>query len=119
MRVTVIGAGYVGLVSGACLAEMGNDVLCMDVDPRKIDTLAQGEMKKLGVEVSDLDGAVRKAGRPATKKKAPGAGTRPPVPVKYRNAETGDTWTGRGRTPTWLAALEAQGRKREEFLVAK
>jgi DNA-binding protein H-NS len=76
-------------------------------------------MKKLGVEVSDLDGAVRKAGRPATKKKAPGAGTRPPGPVKYRIAETGDAWTGRGRTPTWLAALEAQGRKREEFLVAK
>jgi UDPglucose 6-dehydrogenase len=44
MKVTVIGTGYVGLVSGACLAEMGNDVLCMDVDPRKIDMLSQGEI---------------------------------------------------------------------------
>ena len=32
----MIGTGYVGLVSGACLAEVGNDVLCFDVDARKI-----------------------------------------------------------------------------------
>jgi UDPglucose 6-dehydrogenase len=44
MKVTVIGVGYVGLVSGACLAEMGNDVLCMDVDPHKIERLRVGEI---------------------------------------------------------------------------
>ena len=42
MKITVIGAGYVGLVSGACLAEMGNHVMCLDVDPRKIDVLNNG-----------------------------------------------------------------------------
>jgi len=42
MKVSVVGTGYVGLVSGACLAEMGNDVLCMDVDPDKIRVLQQG-----------------------------------------------------------------------------
>jgi UDPglucose 6-dehydrogenase len=42
MKITVIGSGYVGLVSGACLAELGNDVLCLDVDPRKIALLQQG-----------------------------------------------------------------------------
>jgi UDPglucose 6-dehydrogenase len=42
MKVTVIGSGYVGLVSGACLAEVGNDVLCMDVDPAKIKILEEG-----------------------------------------------------------------------------
>ncbi|MCK9685877.1 UDP-glucose dehydrogenase family protein [Scleromatobacter humisilvae] len=42
MKITVIGTGYVGLVSGACLAEMGNHVLCLDVDPRKIDVLNGG-----------------------------------------------------------------------------
>lgn len=42
MKVTVVGTGYVGLVSGACLAEVGNDVLCLDVDPEKIRILEEG-----------------------------------------------------------------------------
>jgi len=42
MRITMIGTGYVGLVTGACLAEVGNDVLCLDVDARKIDILQSG-----------------------------------------------------------------------------
>ena len=42
MKITVIGTGYVGLVSGACLADVGNDVLCMDVDPIKIKILEDG-----------------------------------------------------------------------------
>ncbi|OGT16728.1 MAG: UDP-glucose 6-dehydrogenase [Gallionellales bacterium RIFCSPHIGHO2_02_FULL_57_16] len=42
MKITVIGTGYVGLVTGTCLAEVGNDVLCMDVDANKINTLKQG-----------------------------------------------------------------------------
>ena len=44
MKVTVFGAGYVGLVTGACLAEMGNHVLCVDVDPRRIEMLKRGEV---------------------------------------------------------------------------
>ncbi|MGD9168776.1 MAG: UDP-glucose/GDP-mannose dehydrogenase family protein [Candidatus Thiodiazotropha sp.] len=44
MKVTVFGSGYVGLVTGACLAEVGNDVVCMDVDERKIAKLKQGEV---------------------------------------------------------------------------
>lgn len=42
MKVTVVGTGYVGLVSAACLAEMGNDVLCLDIDPEKIRVLNEG-----------------------------------------------------------------------------
>lgn len=42
MKVTVVGSGYVGLVSGACLADVGNDVLCLDVDPDKIAILNAG-----------------------------------------------------------------------------
>ena len=42
MKMTVIGTGYVGLVSGTCLADVGNDVLCLDVDARKIEALKNG-----------------------------------------------------------------------------
>ena len=42
MKITMIGTGYVGLVTGTCFAEVGNDVLCLDVDARKIDMLEGG-----------------------------------------------------------------------------
>jgi len=44
MRVTVVGTGYVGLVSGTCLADVGNDVLCIDSDEKKIAGLRDGEI---------------------------------------------------------------------------
>jgi UDPglucose 6-dehydrogenase len=44
MRVTIFGSGYVGLVTGACLAEAGNHVVCVDVDAGKIDRLNRGEV---------------------------------------------------------------------------
>ncbi|MBL0720692.1 UDP-glucose/GDP-mannose dehydrogenase family protein [Piscinibacter sp. Jin2] len=42
MKITVVGTGYVGLVTGACLAEMGNHVVCLDLDARKIEILNTG-----------------------------------------------------------------------------
>ncbi|HOW54801.1 MAG TPA: UDP-glucose 6-dehydrogenase, partial [Syntrophorhabdaceae bacterium] len=42
MRISVIGVGYVGLVTGACFAETGNDVICMDIDKEKIAGLKKG-----------------------------------------------------------------------------
>jgi UDPglucose 6-dehydrogenase len=44
MRVTIFGTGYVGLVTGTCLAEVGNDVVCVDVDAHKIERLERGEI---------------------------------------------------------------------------
>jgi UDPglucose 6-dehydrogenase len=44
MRIAMIGSGYVGLVSGACFADFGHDVVCVDKDVRKIERLEQGEM---------------------------------------------------------------------------
>lgn len=44
MRVTIFGSGYVGLVTGACLADAGNHVICVDVDARKIERLNAGEI---------------------------------------------------------------------------
>ncbi|MGB1498591.1 UDP-glucose dehydrogenase family protein [Alloalcanivorax venustensis] len=42
MKITVFGTGYVGLVTGACLADAGHDVLCVDVDPAKVEALERG-----------------------------------------------------------------------------
>lgn len=44
MKITIYGSGYVGLVTGTCLAEVGNDVLCVDVDEAKINALKNGQI---------------------------------------------------------------------------
>ena len=44
MKISVFGAGYVGLVTSACLAEMGNSVVCVDVDPQRVAALGRGEI---------------------------------------------------------------------------
>ncbi len=54
MRVTVIGSGYVGLVTGTCLADMGNHVVCQDIDPAKIDKLKVGEIPIYEPGLSEL-----------------------------------------------------------------
>jgi len=46
-----------------------------------------------------------------------GGAARKPVAPKYRNTKTGETWSGRGRTPRWLAELEAQGKSRDDYRV--
>ena len=42
MQICVIGTGYVGLVAGTCLADMGNDVICVDNDQKKLEQLEKG-----------------------------------------------------------------------------
>ncbi|MDI4635969.1 UDP-glucose 6-dehydrogenase, partial [Halomonas sp. BMC7] len=44
MKITIFGTGYVGLVTGTCLADVGHDVMCMDVDADKIARLHEGEI---------------------------------------------------------------------------
>ena len=43
MNICIVGTGYVGLVTAACFAEMGNDVSCIDIDPAIIDRLRSGD----------------------------------------------------------------------------
>ena len=88
----------------------------------------KAKMAAYGITLDDLGGkakaargrkpkggkVVAKAAKPA---KAKPTKARKPVAVKYRNSQTNETWTGRGKPPTWLKAQEAAGRKREEFLV--
>lgn len=54
MKISIIGSGYVGLVSGACLAEFGNDVVCFDLDQKKIDLLNQGYLPIYEPGLSDI-----------------------------------------------------------------
>lgn len=63
MKITIIGTGYVGLVTGACLAELGNDVFCLDVDPRKIETLNGGGVPIHEPGLKELIDRNRAAGR--------------------------------------------------------
>jgi UDPglucose 6-dehydrogenase len=56
MRIAMIGSGYVGLVSGACFADFGHHVICVDKDARKIDALRQGEMPIYEPGLSELVG---------------------------------------------------------------
>ena len=63
MRVTMIGAGYVGLVSGACFADFGHDVICVDKDRAKIDSLRAGVMPIFEPGLPELVAANVRAGR--------------------------------------------------------
>jgi UDPglucose 6-dehydrogenase len=63
MNITIIGSGYVGLVTGTCLADIGNEVLCLDLDPAKIAMLNAGEVPIYEPGLKELIERNRKAGR--------------------------------------------------------
>ncbi len=63
MKVTVVGSGYVGLVTGACLAELGNQVFCLDLDQKKIDLLNSGGVPIYEPGLEEMIARNRAAGR--------------------------------------------------------
>jgi DNA-binding protein H-NS len=72
--------------------------------------------KSLGVSITDLLG--KSAPKPV--KKAPPkkrAGKRGSLPIKFKGPNPEDTWTGRGRRPRWLVALEAEGKDKKDYAV--
>lgn len=92
------------------LKAQAEDLMRQAEAARKAETAAVvadilAKMQEYGITVADLGGAAKK---PATRKT---------VAAKYRNPASGETWTGRGRPPHWLADEVAKGKKREDFLV--
>ena len=63
MKIAMIGSGYVGLVSGACFADFGHEVVCIDKDPAKIEALKAGRMPIIEV-VHGHGGAILARGEP-------------------------------------------------------
>ncbi|MGD1955681.1 MAG: UDP-glucose 6-dehydrogenase, partial [Sphingomonadales bacterium] len=63
MRITMVGTGYVGLVSGACFSEFGHDVICVDKDASKIARLENGEIPIFEPGLDALVESNAKAGR--------------------------------------------------------
>ena len=72
---------------------------------------------EMGLSLDELLRSPASTSRPDGKARSPRKGaTAAPPAVKYRNPETGETWSGRGRMPKWLALAEQDGRGRDEFL---
>ncbi len=75
-------------------------------------------MSEEGLTLADLQGAAPKtATRRRKKGAAKPAAAKGKVEAKFRDAATGATWTGRGKSPRWLVDAEANGRSREEFRI--
>lgn len=83
----------------------------------------RAKMKAYSISLSDLGRGLGLKGKRAAaynkfRQKRKKSKTKGFVPVRFRDPQTGETWTGRGRTPRWLAAHEQQGRSRESFKIA-
>ena len=85
------------------------------------------QMREFGISPSEIASAFngdRQTAKPKTaksnlvkEKPAKGVKTKNPVEAKYRNADTGESWSGRGKAPRWLTAAEASGQSRESFKI--
>ena len=77
-------------------------------------------MREYDITPEDIETAFNRRGRGAAQR-APKTTTtttvRAPVPPKYRNPETGATWSGRGKAPRWISDAESEGKSRDSFLI--
>lgn len=97
----------------------------LKTERREAIALVKSKIAEFALSVQDLGlivtgqraarksaGKAKKAGKRGGKVKV-----KSKVKPKYHHPETGDTWSGRGRPPRWLVALEAEGKSRDQFLV--
>lgn len=76
----------------------------------------RAKAEAMGLSLAELIGGSAQTGRAVPKARKPQKGTAAAPAVKYRNPDTGETWSGRGRMPKWMALAVEHGRNREEFL---
>lgn len=90
-----------------------------DKDRKPVIAAIVRQMKAHDITVAEIADALGKprAPRRAAGKAPAAARPRKAVPVKYRHPDTGDTWTGRGRTPRWIVEAEKAGTDRSTFAV--
>lgn len=76
-------------------------------------------MREYDITPEDISAAFTRKPRGPAKSSAKKAttSTRAPVPPKYRNPETGATWSGRGKPPRWVSEAESTGKSRDDFLI--
>lgn len=97
--------------------------LLRDRDRKPVIAGIVRQMKAHDITVAEIaealgkPGAARRSGKAASGRAAAAARPRKAVPVKYRHPETGDSWTGRGRTPRWIVEAEKAGTDRSTFAV--
>lgn len=104
------------------LQRQANDIKAKEFDKTVQEIVVK--MRAFGISVKDIQlastGRARTAVKSGSKRKSSSAGGKPQasVPPKYRGPN-GETWSGRGLTPRWLAALVEQGQAKEAFLIAR
>lgn len=75
-------------------------------------------MREYDITPDEITHAYNKKAIPRKTNGSPTTPAKRTVPIKYRHPDTGETWTGRGKAPRWLSNAEAEGKDREDFLVA-
>ncbi len=74
-------------------------------------------MREYDITPEEINTAFNKKTSTVQRSRSDASGEKRVVPAKYRHPESGETWTGRGKAPRWITSAEAQGKKRDEFLI--